>query len=148
VEREALQVLLHDPVALLEQHHLDADYFSDPINKNILAILKEFPICDENVLQAEYDAFLRRKVEGVEEEDLRRRIMELLVASPPECSPGYENKVFDRLMYTFLKRRKQKVEADIRKTNKRLEPKKYDALCEQLLELQQLIRELFPYDNS
>jgi DNA primase len=38
VEREALQVLLHDPVALLEQHHLDADYFSDPINKNIKGI--------------------------------------------------------------------------------------------------------------
>jgi len=148
VEKEALQVLIHDPVALLEQQHLDVDFFSDPLNKNILAILKEFPVCDENVLLAEYDAFLRRKVDGVEDEDLRRRIMELLVESPPECSPGYENKVFDRLMYMFLKRRKQKVEADIRKTNKRLEPKKYDALCEQLLELQQLIRDQFPYDHG
>ena len=148
VEKEALQVLIHDPVALLEQQHLDADFFSDPTNKNILTILKEFPVCDENVLQAEYDAFLRRKVEGAEDEDLRRRMMELLVESPPECSPGYENKVFDRLMYTFLKHRKQKVEADIRQTNKSLEPKKYDALCEQLLELQQLIRDQFPYDHS
>jgi hypothetical protein len=51
-------------------------------------------------------------------------------------------------MLMFLKRRKQKVEADIRNTNKRLEPKKYDALCEQLLELQQLIREQSPYDHN
>jgi len=148
VETEALRVLVHDPVALLEQQHLDEDFFTDPGNKEIIAILKEFSICDEEVLQAEYDAFLRQKVEGVEDEGVRRRIMELLVESPPECAPGYENKVFDRLMSLFLKRRKQKVEADIRKTNKKLEPKKYDALCEQLLELQQLIREQYPFDHG
>ena len=48
----------------------------------------------------------------------------------------------------FLKRLKQRVEADIRKTNKTLEPKKYDALCEQLDELQQLIRTQSPYDHN
>jgi DNA primase len=148
VEKEALRVLVHDPAALLQQQHLDEDLFTDPANKKILAILKEFPECDENVLQAEFDGFLRRKVEGEPDEDLRRRMMELLVLSPPDCSPGYEDKVFDRLMYMFLKRRKQRVEADIRKTNKKIEPRKYDALCEQLLELQQVIRDQFPYDHS
>lgn len=146
VETEALRVLMHNPEALIEQQYLDADFFSDPTNKKILALLKEFPLCDEKVLQAEYDTFLRQKIEVVEDEDVRRRMMELLVESPPECSPGDESHVFDRLMLIFLKRRKQKVEADIRNTNKRLEPKKYDALCEQLLELQQLIREQIP-DN-
>jgi DNA primase len=148
VENEALRVLIHDPHVLLEQQHLDEDLFTDPVNKKILGILKEFPERDENVLQVEFDSFIRRKAEEESDEDLRRRIMELLVSSPPACSPGYEHKVFDRLMYMFLKRRKQRVEADIRKTNKKLEPKKYDALCEQLLELQQLIREQFPYDHS
>lgn len=148
VESEALRVLLHDAGALMEQQHIDQDYFSDPLNKKIVAILKEFPVCDENVLQAEYDAFLRRSIEGLQDEGLRRHMMELLVESPPECSPGYENKVFDGLMRIFLKRRKQKLEAEIRNTNKRIEPKKYNALCEQLLELQMLIREQFPYDHS
>jgi DNA primase len=148
VESEALRVLFHSPEALLEQQHLDADYFTDPVNKKILGILKEFTLCDEEVLQAEYDTFLRQKSEAVEDEDVRRRMMELLVESPPECSPGDESHVFDRLMRMFLKRVQQKVEADIRNTNKRLEPKKYDALCEQLLELQQVIREQFPYDHS
>jgi len=141
VEKEALRVLLHDPATLLEQQHLDDDFFTDPSHKKILAILKEFPVCDEEVLRVEYDIFLRRKISVIDDEGLRSRIMELLVESPPECNPGYEKKVFDKLMYMFLKRRKQKIEVDIRKTNKKLEPKKYDGLCEQLLELQQLIRE-------
>ena len=148
VEKEALRVLMHDPYALLEQQQLDEDFFTDPDNKKILAILKEFSVCDENVLQAEYDGFLRRKLEEVEDEGPRLRMMELLVESPPDCSPGYQNTVFDRLMSMLLKRRKQKVEADIRQTNKKLEPKKYDALCEQVNELQQLIREQFPYDHN
>jgi DNA primase len=148
VETEAMRLLLHEPRALIDQQHLDVDFFMDPVNKKIMAILKDFPICDEEFLQVEYDAFLRQQTEAVEDENVRRRIMELLVESPPECSRGYENTVFDRLMLMFLKRRKQKVEADIRNANKRLEPKKYDTLCEQLLELQQLIREQFPYDHS
>jgi len=148
VEKEALRLLLHDPEALLEQQQLDEDLFTDPQNKRILVILKEFSVRDENVLQAEYDAFLRRKMEDVEDEALRLRVMELLVESPPDCSPGYQNTVFDRLTSMFLKRLKQRVEADIRKTNKTLEPKKYDALCEQLDELQQLIRTQSPYDHN
>lgn len=148
VEKEALRVLLHDAGALLDQQQLDEDLFTDPVHKQILGILKEFSVRDENVLQAEYDAYLRRKLEEVEDEALRRRVMELLVESPPDCSPGYQNTVFDRLTSMFLKRLKQRVEADIRKTNKTLEPKKYNALCGQLDELQQLIRTQSPYDHS
>lgn len=148
VESEALRVLAHSLEALREHRYLDDGFFAEPVNKKILAILKEFPVGDEEVSQTEYDAFLRQRADTAEDEGVRRRLLELLVESPPDCGQGEEGRVFDRLMLMFLKRRKQKVEADIRNTNKRLEPKKYDALCGQLLELQQLIRDQLPYDHG
>lgn len=148
VEREALRVLAHSPWALMEQQHLDADLFTDPYNRKIFLILKEFPGCDENVLQVEYDNFLRRQVEAAEDKTLRGRMMELLIASPPACGPDYETTVFDSLVKAYLKRRKQKIETEIRGINKKLEPRKYDHLCGELLELQQLIRDQFPGDYA
>lgn len=148
VEREALQVLMHHPEVLFEQAYLDDEYFTDPSNKKIFAMLKEFPVCDEETLQAEFDSFVRGMLEQLEDEDLRGRITRLVVEEPPECSPGYEHKVFETLKLNFFKGEKRRVEFEVSKINPKLEPKKYEALCARLLEIQQVIREQFPFDDK
>jgi DNA primase len=148
VEREALQVLMHNPEALFEQAYLDDEYFTDPENKKIFALLKEFPVCDEETLQAEFDSFVSSMLEQLTDEELRGRITRLVVEAPPECSPGYEHKVFETLKLNFFKREKRRVEFEVSKVNPRLEPKKYEALCARLLEIQQVIREQFPFDDK
>jgi DNA primase len=146
VEREALQVLIHQPRVLLEQAYLDEEYFTDPANKKILAMLKEFPVYDEESLQAKFDGFVKDMLEQLEDQDLRGRITRLVVEAPPECNPGYEDKVFETLKLNFFKREKRRVEFDVSKVNPKLEPKKYEALCARLLEIQQVIREQLPFD--
>ena len=148
VEREAMQLLLHDPEALLEQMYLDSDYFTDASNKKLFEMLKEFEVCDEEDLQVEYDGFIGAMLERLEDDRLRGMVTRLLVEEPPECSPGYENKVFDTLRLNYFKREKQRIEIETSKVNSALEPKKYEALCARLLEIQQVIREHFPYDHK
>ncbi len=147
VENEALQVLLHDPNSLHEQMYLDSDYFTDAGNKKIFEMLKEFPAGDEEGLQAEFDSFVRGMLERLDD-TLRGKVTRLLVEAPPEGSPGYENKVFETLKLNFFKREKQQLEIEVSKVNPRLEPKKYEALCARLLEIQQVIREQFPFDRD
>ncbi|MFH1151100.1 MAG: DNA primase [Actinomycetota bacterium] len=148
VEREALRVLVHSPDAVLDHMYLDSDYFSDLDNKKILEMLKEFPACDEEVLQAEFDAFLVRMVEGVEDSDLRGKVTRLLMEPPPECGAGYEDGVFNTLKLIFLKREKRRLEREIARVDKGLEPRKYESLCTQLLEIQQVIRDVYPYEDG
>jgi DNA primase catalytic core len=146
VEREALQVLLHEPLAFIEHQYIDDDYFVGEDNKKILAILKEIRVDDEEVLQAEFDSLIGRMVEGIEDERLRGKVMSIVVESPPECEAGYDG-VFDRLRFNFFKSRKLKVQEEIRRTDNKLEPKKYDGLCDQLFEIEQIMKDLFPYDH-
>lgn len=148
VENEAMQVLLHNPEAVLEQMYLDEDYFTDPGNKKIFEMLKEFPVCDEKDLQAEFDSFVRGMLELLDDENLRSRVTRLLMETPPESSSGCEHKVFETLQLNFFKREKRRVEFEISKVNPKLEPKKYEALCARLLEIQQVIRVQFPYDHN
>ena len=148
VEKEALRVLLHDLGALIEHQYLDDDYFSNEDNRKILQLLKEIPVYDEEILQAKFDSLTQRMVEGIGDEGLRGKVSRLLMESPPECKPGYEDTVFDRLEYLFYKKRKHRVELDIGRTNKKLEPKKYESLCGQLLEVEQVMNQLFPYDHG
>ncbi|HEY5530844.1 MAG TPA: DNA primase [Candidatus Anoxymicrobiaceae bacterium] len=148
VENEALQVLLNDPEVLLEQAYLDEDYFTDGGNKKIFEMLKEFVVCDEKDLLAEFDSFVRGMLERLGDDALRARVTRLLMEPVPDCSPGYEHKVFEMLQLNFFKREKRRIEFEISKINPRLEPKKYEALCARLLEIQQVIREQFPYDHS
>ena len=148
VEKEALRVLLHDLDALTEHQYLDDDYFSNEDNRKILRLLKEIPVFDEVTLQAEFDSRTQRMVEGIADEGLRGKVSRLLMESPPECKPGYEDIVFDRLEYLFYKKRKHQVELDIGRINKKLEPKKYESLCDQLLEIEQVMKQLFPYDHG
>jgi len=148
VEREALHVLIHSPGALVEQIYLDDEYFTDPGNKKIFEMLKEFPVCDEEDLQAEFDSFVRGMLERLEDEDLRGRVTSLIVEPPPEGVQGYEHKVFETLKLNFFKREKRRVEFEISKVNPKLEPKKYESICARLLEIQQVIREQFPYDHN
>ena len=148
VEREALHVLIHSPGALVEQIYLDDEYFTDPGNKKIFEMLKEFPVCDEEDLQAEFDSFVRGMLERLEDEDLRGRVTSLIVEPPPEGVQGYEDKVFETLKLNFFKREKRRVEFEISKVNPKLEPKKYESICARLLEIQQVIREQFPYDHN
>ena len=148
VEREALHVLIHNPGALVEQIYLDDEYFTDPGNKKIFEMLKEFPVCDEEDLQAEFDSFVRGMLERLEDEDLRGRVTSLIVEPPPEGVQGYEHKVFETLKLNFFKREKRRVEFEISKVNPKLEPKKYESICARLLEIQQVIREQFPYDHN
>ena len=148
VEREALHVLIHSPGALVEQIYLDDEYFTDPGNKIIFEMLKEFPVCDEEDLQAEFDSFVRGMLERLEDEDLRGRVTSLIVEPPPEGVQGYEHKVFETLKLNFFKREKRRVEFEISKVNPKLEPKKYESICARLLEIQQVIREQFPYDHN
>ena len=147
VEKEALRVLLHDPEVLIEHQYLDSDYFSDESHKIIFEKLKEISVYDEDVLRADFNSIMSRLVEGIEDESLRSSVTELLVEPPPQASPGYEDKVFDRLSYLFFKKRKNRIEFEMTRINKKLEPKKYDAFCNQLLELDQVIKEQFPYDH-
>jgi len=147
VEKEALKELLHDPEVLIEHLYLDSDYFSDENYKIIFEKLKEISVYDEDVLRADFDSIMSRLVESIEEESLRSIVTELLVVAP-RSSPGYEDKVFDRLNYLFFKKQKNRIEFEMTRINKNLEPKKYDALCNQLLELDQVIKEQFPYDHS
>ena len=58
--------------ALLEQMYLDADYFTDPANKKIFEMLKEFPVCDEEGLQAEFDSFVGGMLERLDDETARQ----------------------------------------------------------------------------
>jgi len=146
VENEALQVLLHDPQVLLDQIYLDSDYFTDPANKEIFDMLKEFQVCDEEDLRAGFDSFISATLERLEDEGLRGKVTRLLVEAPPECSPGYEHKVFETLRLNFFKREKQRLEIETSKVNPKLEPKKYEALCARLLEIQKVIREQFPFE--
>jgi hypothetical protein len=111
-------------------------------------MLKEFPVCDEETIQAEFDSFVMGMLEQLENEDLRGRITRLVVEAPPECSPEYEHKVFEKLKLNFFKREKRRVEFEVSKVNPKLEPKKYEALCARLLEIQQVIREQFPFDDK
>jgi len=141
VEREALQVLLHEPLAFIEHQYIDDDYFVGEDNKKILAILKEIRVDDEEVLQAEFDSLIGRMVEGIEDERLRGKVMSIVVESPPECEAGYDG-VFDRLRFNFFKSRKLKVQEEIRRTDNKLEPKKYDGLCDQLFEIEQIMKYL------
>jgi DNA primase len=103
---------------------------------------------EEVILRAEFDSLTQRMVEDIADEGLRGKVSRLLMESPPECKPGFEDTVFDRLEYLFYKRRKHQVELDIGRTNKKLEPKKYESLCGQLLEIEQVMKELFPYDHG
>lgn len=148
VEKEALRVLLHNPEALIGQQYLDADYFTNEENRKILELLKEIPVYDEENLQAEFDSRIGCMVEGITDDGLRGKVSRLLMESPPDCTPGYEDTVFDRLEYLFFKRRKHQVELEIGRTNKKLEPKKYESLCGQLLEIEQVIKQQFPYDHG
>jgi hypothetical protein len=128
--------------------YLDEDYFTDPGNKNIFAMLKEFPACDEEDLQAEFNSFVRGVLERLEDQDLRGKMTSLMVELPPECRPGYQDKVFETLKLNFFKREKRRVEFEISKVSPKVEPKKYEALCARLLEIQQVIREQFPYEHN
>lgn len=148
VEREAMRVLLQNPDALIEHGYLDIDYFTDEHNMRIFEMLKEISLNDEEVLRAEYDSIVRRMVEGIEDESLRARVVQLWMEPQPVGTPGYEDKVFDRLRYMFFKKQKRKIELEISRVNEKIEPKKYDALCNQMLELDQVIKEQFPYDHS
>lgn len=148
VENEALRVLLHDTQAFLEYQYLDGDYFTNEDNKKILELLKEIQVYDEEVLQAEFDSQIRRMVEGTTDESLRGKISRLLMEPPPDSTPGFEGTVFDRLEYLFFERQKRDVELEIGRTNKKLEPKKYQALCGRLLEIEQVLKRQFPYDHS
>ena len=148
VEKEALRVLLHDPEALIKHQYLDSEYFSDESYKNIFEKLKEISVYDEDILRVDFNSIISRLVDGIEDERLRSRLTELLIEPPPQSNPGYEDKVLDRLSYLFFKKRKSRIEFEMTRVNKELEPKKYDALCNQLLELDQVIKEQFPYDHS
>ena len=72
----------------------------------------------------------------------------LLMEPLPELDRDYAGGVFDRLRYMFFKRLKRKKELEISRVDKKLEPIKYDALYDQLLDLDRLIKEQFPYDHS
>ncbi|MBK5092640.1 MAG: DNA primase [Actinobacteria bacterium] len=147
VEKEALRVLLHDPEALIKHQYLDSEYFSDESYKNIFEKLKEISVYDEDILRVDFNSIISRLVDGIEDERLRSRLTELLIEPPPQSNPGYEDKVLDRLSYLFFKKRMSRIEFEMTRVNKELEPKKYDALCNQLLELDQVIKEQFPYDH-
>ena len=147
VEKEALRVLLHEPDVLIEHQYLDSDYFCEESHKEIFEMIKEILVCEEDVLRADFNSIISRFVEGIEDEGLRSSVTRLLIEPPPQSSPGYEDKVFERLSYLFFKRQKSRIEFEMTRVNKKLEPKKYDALCNQLLELDQVIKEQFPYDH-
>ena len=148
VEREALKVLLHDPEALLEHQYLDSDYFAGEQNKKILNMLKDISGDDEEALHADYDSAISRMVEGIDDEALRATVAKLLMEPPPEMDPEFAGGVFDRLRYMFFKGLKRKKELEIGRVDKRLEPVKHDALYDQLLDLDRVIKEQFPYDHS
>lgn len=148
VEREALKVMLHDPNVLLEHQYMDGDYFTDEEHKKIFEMLKDISAVGEEVLHAGYDSEISHMVEGIDDEALRSRVARLLMEPPPEVDPAYADKVFDRLRYMFFKRLKRKKELEISRVDKGLEPVKYDALYDQLLDLDHLIKEQFPYDHS
>jgi DNA primase len=124
VEKEALRVLVHDPEALIEHDYLDTDYFSDESYKKIFEKLKEISIYDENLIRADFETIMSRFVESVEDEHLRSILAELLMEPPPQSRTGYEDKVFERLSYLFFKKQKDRIEFEMNRVNKRLEPKK------------------------
>lgn len=148
VEKEALRVLLHDPEALIEHQYMDSDYFTDKSNKEIFNMLKEIAVGDEELLDTEFNAVIGRMVDGIEDGALRSRVTRLLIEPPPLGDPDDEDKVFDRLSYVFFKRQMRIIEVEMSRVNKKLEPRKYDSLWRQLIELNQVIKEQFPYDHS
>lgn len=148
VEREALKVMLHDPEVLLEHQYMDDDYFTSPDNKKIFQMLKDISAIDEEVLRADYDSAINRLVQEIDDEALRAMVAGLLMEPLPELDRDYAGGVFGRLRYVFFKRLKRKKELEISRVDKKLEPIKYDALYDQLLDLDRLIKEQFPYDHS
>ncbi len=148
IEREALRVLLHDPRALLEHSYLDADYFEDEINKKIVTMLKEILFFGEEEIIAGYEKAVSRMLDSLEEGELKHRIARLIIESPPPDEDGSRDKVFERLSYLFFKRMKRRIESELEKVDKKLEPKKYEALCDRLIEIDQVIKEQFPYEHN
>jgi len=148
VEREALKVLLQDPEALLEHQYLDSDYFARAEYKKIFEMLKDISAADEEVLRAEYDSAISRMVEGITDDSLRATVAMLLMEPVSELDPAYAGRVFDRLRHMYFKGLKRKKELEISRVDKKLEPVKYDALYDQLLDLDRLMKEQFPFDHS
>lgn len=147
VENEAMTVLMHDPSVLLEQMYLDSDYFIDGGNKKIVDMLKEFSINDENDIQAGFDTFIGSMLERLDGE-LRAKASGYLMTAVPEGGPERTRKVFETLQLNFFKREQQRIEFEIGRVNSKLEPRKYEALCNSLLDIQQLIREQYPYHQE
>lgn len=148
VEREAVRLLLHRPELLFRHLYLDSEYFADQRYENIFGMLKDMVVSDEEEVQDDYNGITRRLVESIDDKELRALAGRLLVEPVPGCEPGFEENVFDRLTYAFFKRRKRKIEHEISRIDKRIEPKKYDLLCDQLLELDQVMKQQFSYDNG
>ncbi|MDD5448260.1 MAG: DNA primase [Actinomycetota bacterium] len=147
VENEALRVLLANPQALLDHLFLDEDFFTSEENRKILGMLKELPIDDEKKIRTRYDSLISSMVERIEDKNLRAKVSSLLIEPAPQRGTGGEE-VFERLRYLFFKRQKAKLELEVRRVNKKIEPKKYEALCNELFEIGRIMKEEFPYDHS
>lgn len=148
VENEALRVLLSSPQALLDHLYLDEDFFTSEESRKILRMLKELSMDDEKEIRTRYDSLISSMVERIEDKNLRARVSSLLVKPTPERGTGSEEEVFERLRYLFFKRQKAKLVREVERVNKKIEPKKYEALCNELFEINRVIKEEFPYDHS
>lgn len=148
VESEALALLLQDPRMLADHQYLDADYFMNPGNRKIIEMLKDIPVGAEEMEQAEHEGTIGRLIEDVDDAALRATITRLFMEPLPPGETGQAEKVFDSLSRRFYERKIRQIKLDISKVDKKREPKKYEALCDRLLELDRIIKEQFPFDHS
>lgn len=147
VEREALELLLQDAGAFADHQYLDADYFTNPLYKTIIEMLKDMPFGAEYIEQAEHENLIGRLIGDVGDPSLRAAVTRLFMDPLPRSEPGYEEKVFDSLSRRFFEGKKRQAELEIGKVDKKREPKKYEALCDRLFELNQIIKEQYPFDH-
>ncbi len=148
VEVEALALLLQNPAALADHQYLDADYFTNPVHKKIMEMLKDIPLGAEETEQAEHESGIGRLIESVDDPELRSTMTQLFMEPLPDCEPGREEKVFDSLSRRFYEGKRRLLKLEIGKVDKKREPNKYKALCDRLYELDQIIKEQFPFDHS
>ena len=148
VETEALALLLQDPGMLADHQYLDADYFMNPNNKKIIEMLKDIPVGAEEMEQAEHEGTIGRLIEDIDDAALRATITRMFMEPLPPGETGQAEKVFDSLSRRFYERKIRQIKLDISKVDKKREPKKYEALCDRLLELDRIIKEQFPFDHS
>ena len=150
VEEEALRVLVHDERVLREHlAYLEEDFFTTEERKNLINLLRELVVADNDDDREKPGSLVQRLIDMAESESMRNLVAGLAAEPPPPGSLERAEEIFQKLQYLFLKKRIKSLEEELARVNKEIEPKKYDAICDELMKLVQLVKIAYSvFDHS